>query len=363
MSTQSTIDVSSSLYLHPLDGCNTVVVEKLEGCSNYRPWKRSMEIALASKRKLGFVTGVVVRDKTDGVKQEAWDTCNNMVISWILGNVSDPIKKSVMFMNAARDIWKNLEQRFQVNNGAKKYQVSKLIYETKQNGKSVNEYYTEMKILWEELENLNSYPPITEISNEVAAYLNAKHQQEGEQKFFQFLNGLDEINGPVRSQLLMQPSLPTADESCSTIQQEESQRETLKPVKEEPDTLAMYGKASDPAPMCTTCGKSGHLRDKCWIIVGYPPWYNNQGENRGRGRDGSVGRGGRIGRGNRGRGRTNRGGGRMSANVQVQKGESSQWSKDQTGSSATSITAEQLEQLLKLLPPPSKQGGGSSDDE
>ncbi|KAL2928842.1 Retrovirus-related Pol polyprotein from transposon TNT 1-94 [Bienertia sinuspersici] len=175
MSQQTTMDATNPLYLHPSDGCNTIAVEKLEGSGNYRPWKRSMEISLASKRKLGFVTGVIVKDKTDPVKQEAWDTCNNMVISWILGNVSENIKKSIMFMNTAKDMWKSLEQRFQISNGARKYQISKLIYETKQNGKSVNEYYTEMKILWEELENLIFYPPITEINNEVAAYLNAKH--------------------------------------------------------------------------------------------------------------------------------------------------------------------------------------------
>ncbi|KAL2929057.1 hypothetical protein RDABS01_034468 [Bienertia sinuspersici] len=76
---------------------------KTSRIGNYKAWKRSMEIALASKRKLGFVTGVITREKTDRVKQEAWDTCNNMVISRILGN----------------DIWKSLEQRFLLSNGAR----------------------------------------------------------------------------------------------------------------------------------------------------------------------------------------------------------------------------------------------------
>lgn len=148
------IDSTNPLYLHPSDGTNSITVEKLEGASNYRSWKRSLEISLASKRKLGFVTGSVKRDIADTVKQEAWDTCNNMVISWIIGNVSEPIKKSVMFLNTSSAIWRQLEQRFLVSNGSRKYRLSKDLYETKQEGKSVTEYYTDMKSIWEELEQL-----------------------------------------------------------------------------------------------------------------------------------------------------------------------------------------------------------------
>ncbi|KAL2929544.1 Cytochrome P450 2C13 male-specific [Bienertia sinuspersici] len=103
------IEPGSPLYLHPSDGTNSVSVEKLLGFSNHRPWKRSFEITLASKRKLGFVTGVVERDANDKVKEDAKDTCNSMVISWILANVSDGIKKSVMYTNSAKQIWRQLE--------------------------------------------------------------------------------------------------------------------------------------------------------------------------------------------------------------------------------------------------------------
>lgn len=44
------------------------------------------------------MTDAVKGNTSDKVKQEAWDTCNNMVISWILGSVSELIKKSLMFV-------------------------------------------------------------------------------------------------------------------------------------------------------------------------------------------------------------------------------------------------------------------------
>uniref|UniRef100_A0A803MUY5 Retrotransposon Copia-like N-terminal domain-containing protein n=1 Tax=Chenopodium quinoa TaxID=63459 RepID=A0A803MUY5_CHEQI len=81
MSKISLADMQNPLYLHPGDGHNSVSVDKLTGAANYKEWRRSMEIVLASKRKLGFVTGLVKKDAEDEVKADQWDTCNNMVIA------------------------------------------------------------------------------------------------------------------------------------------------------------------------------------------------------------------------------------------------------------------------------------------
>lgn len=56
--------------------------------------------------------------------------------------------------------------------------------------------------------------------------------------------------------------LPSVDNAFSMVQQEESQREILRPIKEEPEAFAMYGRKSDLT--CTNCGKAGHLAEKCW---------------------------------------------------------------------------------------------------
>ncbi|XP_048497923.1 uncharacterized protein LOC125496492 [Beta vulgaris subsp. vulgaris] len=267
----NTIDITSPLYLHPSDGSSSINIEKLVGASNYRSCKRSLEISLASKRKIGFVTGAVKRDASNRMKQEAWDTCNNMVISWILFNVSEPIKKSVMFVENASQIWKFLEQRFLVSNGSRKYRLNKEIYESKQQGKSITDYYTEMRGLWEELDALNHLPPISAVDPEINAFVLALNTQQEELKLFQFLNGLDEIYGPQRSNLLMMSSLPSVKTACSSLQQEECQREMLKPVKEENEVMAMYSKGREGG--CSVCGKPGHNKDVCWFAVGFPHWH------------------------------------------------------------------------------------------
>lgn len=68
----TTIEVTSPSYLHLSDGNNFMVIYKLQGSSNYRSWKRFMEIAISLKRKLGFVTCSITRDATNPVKGEAW---------------------------------------------------------------------------------------------------------------------------------------------------------------------------------------------------------------------------------------------------------------------------------------------------
>ncbi|KAL2945484.1 Retrovirus-related Pol polyprotein from transposon TNT 1-94 [Bienertia sinuspersici] len=355
------IDVTSALYLHPSEGTNTLSVEKLEGSGNFRSWKRSMEIALASKRKLGFVTGEEKKDNLDAVKSEAWETCNNMVISWILTNVSESIKKSVMFVGSAQEIWKQLENRFSIANGSRKYQLCKAMYEMKQLNKKISDYYTELKCLWEEFEALKDYPPISRLNTEMSAYVNAVKKEEEEQKLFQFLNGLNDQFSTLRSHILMMSPLPMVDVACGMLQQEESQQQIFNQPKEEAEGFAMLGRRTEltcsncnkrghsveKCWACKVCGKSGHTSENCWHIKGFPP-KKSRGDNDLKDRPKlNYGRKQQQGKEQiRDDIRMNKGKWKMHANV-CNKNESNE------------ISAQQLEQLLKFLPLPSK----SNEDE
>uniref|UniRef100_A0A803LRD3 Uncharacterized protein n=1 Tax=Chenopodium quinoa TaxID=63459 RepID=A0A803LRD3_CHEQI len=247
-------DANSVLYLHPNDGSYSISVDKLIGASDYRSWKRSMEIALTSKKKIGFVLGTVIRSTyaADPVTIDQWDTCNSMVISWIHACLSDTIKKSVLYINTARETWVQLEKIFSMANGSRKYKLNKDLYQLKQNSLTINEYYTAMSSLWEELDSMNALPVVNDMSAE-------------------FLNGLDDHYGAMRIQMLMLTPLPTVESACSMLQQEESQRDVLI-SKAESDISAMYSRQFPvkPTVTCSHCGGKGHSQNKCWYLYCFP---------------------------------------------------------------------------------------------
>ena len=105
----SSQDLQNPLFIHPSDGPNTIVLgDKLTGSDNYRSWKRSMEISLSTKRKLAFVQGTIVKSSDDPVKADQWETCNNLVIAWLMNNVSETIARSILFVKSAAEIWSQL---------------------------------------------------------------------------------------------------------------------------------------------------------------------------------------------------------------------------------------------------------------
>nr|GEW00569.1 cysteine-rich RLK (receptor-like protein kinase) 8 [Tanacetum cinerariifolium] len=113
--------------------------------------KRSVEIALSTKRKLGFIRGTVPGSSDNHSLQE-----------------------------------------FALSNGSHKYKLNRETYDTMQSGKSVSEYYTSMNCIWEELDSMNELPNIVNITPEIQLFLKALNTQKEEQRLFQFLNGLDD---------------------------------------------------------------------------------------------------------------------------------------------------------------------------
>jgi len=71
------------------------------------------------------------------------------------------IADSVIYTKTARQMWVELEERFGQINGAKLYQVKKEMCNVSQGTNDIATYFTKVKGLWDELDDLDEIPVYT----------------------------------------------------------------------------------------------------------------------------------------------------------------------------------------------------------
>ncbi|XP_070010549.1 uncharacterized protein [Nicotiana sylvestris] len=98
----------------------------------------------------------VWKPNSDSTNYGQWERCDDMVTSWILNSLSKDIADSLQYVNDAKELWQELEDRYDQTNRAKMYQLQKEINDLTQVSLDVTGYYTKMKKLWEELYMLNA---------------------------------------------------------------------------------------------------------------------------------------------------------------------------------------------------------------
>lgn len=145
----SQLDSSNPLYLHPSDSSNlTIIGFKLTGTENFTVWFNAMTLALQVKNKLGFIDGTCVRSNDDVILSKQWDTCNSIVLTWILNSVSEELYLGQVYSKFASDVWKELKETYDKVDGSIVFDLYQKINLFAQNGLSVSEYYHKLNIMW-----------------------------------------------------------------------------------------------------------------------------------------------------------------------------------------------------------------------
>ncbi|KAL9232863.1 hypothetical protein vseg_007926 [Gypsophila vaccaria] len=162
-----------------------------------------------------------------------------MLKAW-LRNVIDPkLHPSIAFESTVAEVWTELKDRYSAGNAPRVHQFKGELAECKQGRMTVTEYYTKLKTIWDELANYNKIPACScGATSEVA-------KEKEEEMVHQFLMGLDNnLDGHVRSTLLMEDPITTLSHAYALVMHEERHSNVTK-VKEEVNeaTMAMrsYG--------------------------------------------------------------------------------------------------------------------------
>ena len=261
----STIEASNPLFLSPSDNPSTVLVSKVFDGSGFSMWKRSMMLALSAKNKFGFVDGSTERPNETSETFHNWNRVNSMVISWLLNSLSKDIAESVMFLQTAKDIWSELNQRYEQSNGALIYQIQKQLFSINQGTDDFSTYFTKIKRIWDELKSIHEIPNCT---CGTATQMNKFIE---EQRLIQLLMGLNDSYKAIRGQILMMTPLPSISTVHSLLIHEERQRDISSGSQINVEAMAMNVQSNNKKNLqCSYCKKSGHIKSQCYRLNGFP---------------------------------------------------------------------------------------------
>ena len=141
--------------------------------------------------------------------------------NWLIHSISPAIARSVDALELASEIWSDLKERFFRPDMVKVEELLGEFYALRQGSLSVTEYYTELKSIWEEIENYRGITTCTcpvQCSCETMTNTRLFKKQE---YVLKFLAGLGEQFSQVKLQIEQMDPFPTINRVFSMILQQE----------------------------------------------------------------------------------------------------------------------------------------------
>ena len=238
-----------------------------------------MRKSLIAKNKLGFIDGSLTISSllvNSPTAAQAWVHADNMVGTWIINYVSPKLQGSIIYRDTALEIWTDLQDTFSQGSGTKIFNIQKQIAEIHQGKQALTDYFTQLKILWDQLQNLSPFPQCT--CGQYVCGINQRLKNlQTKESTMKFLMGVNDAFSQVRTQILLMDPLPSVNKAHSLFIQEEMQRSVHNVVRVESTALATKNSGTNfkgkERSLCTHCGKLGHTMDKCYKLHGFPPGF------------------------------------------------------------------------------------------
>ncbi|GJV94144.1 hypothetical protein Tco_1541957 [Tanacetum coccineum] len=242
-------------------------------CYENDVWEKhifAVEKPLHTRNKLGFINGKTVRNENDALLQDQWDRRNSVLLSWLLGCISQELYKLQIFSKNAKKVWDELEETYNKEDGSVIFNMHYKIHSYTQSCSPLSEYYRNLNALWRQFDALVNLPNCTCAGAEALK----KHNQL--LRLMQFLMGLDDVFAPIRSQILT-----TNKPLPHYLEMSHTGLITFIIIRVDhllllPDlmigilTKSQNKKFNRPTLGCKHCNRIGHTIDRCFELVGYP---------------------------------------------------------------------------------------------
>jgi len=253
-------------------------------------------MSLISKNKIGFIDETIEAPNHTKSLFPAWQKANMLVVSWILKAVSQSIAQSIIRLDNAFDIWNDLKERLSQGDMIRIFDIQDMISSFKQGELTVTNYFTQLKVIWDELD-LFRLLPICSCASKCTCYaLVNVSKYKAQDQIIKFIRGLNDNYLTVRTQILLMDPLPSLNRvCCSLVTQQERQifGDQSKAMiatgkgdyKNNTTTYGRggygrgsYGRGYTPK-ICSHCGKTEHTIDTCYKKHGFPPHFEFKNQN------------------------------------------------------------------------------------
>jgi len=263
----------SFLYLHPNENPTISLVSPVLESYNYDSWSKLFAIALSAKNKVEFIDDTTPEPAKTDPSHQAWKRCNNMVVSWLTHSVSPSIRQSILWMDKSEDIWRYLKSRFFQGNLLRIFELQSKASSLKQGNASVTEYFTKMRVLWDELDSFRPYLICNCSAKCFCDLAGICHQRKMEDHAMQFLRGLNKQYSKVTSHVLMMDPIPSISKIFSYVVQQERQ------IGGHRFLNGVEAKINSTIVTCIYCKKAGRTGSVCYRKHGFPDNNNTDNKN------------------------------------------------------------------------------------
>lgn len=275
--------------------------------SNYDVWSQILEMQIAEREKIDYIIGDTPQPKKENAAYAKWYAENQRVKRWLLTSMKPEIMKRYLRLRTAREIWKALAKAFY--DGSDETQVFALnqrAFSTKQNGRSLSIYYGELVEIFQELDHRDKIE--MKDPDDTIAY----RQSVERLRVHIFLNGLDAEFDHLCGEILRKDPVLDLEETYAYVRRDVVRRTTLNGEPDQSESSAMVARRTTPKSwranpkqeqasgnqnlaadqtrgsqnrsfevgaarsdrICTHCGENGHLKARCYELIGYPEWWD-----------------------------------------------------------------------------------------
>ena len=274
---------------------------KLNG-ENYSLWSVLMKTAISGRGMVSHVTGVPPSPPRTNPTFIQWQQADHCVFTWLIQNIEPRLVSRISQHPTAKHIWDALAVTY--GSGGDKIQVYDLQFKAttlRQGSKTLDEIWGMLTELWIAIDQKQRNPMIYPEDMEI----HDKFIQD--QRLCQFVYAIDSKYETTKREILKMDPFPSVDYAYNLVQQEETRLQVLQGANNNGGVaadgigagLAVRGWQNQASSsrgggrggsgrnrrseeedksklICSHSGKPRHTQDECFLLIGYPEWWEEK---------------------------------------------------------------------------------------